>query len=78
MIESKCNAKLREMMDAHTIVVNEAQAKVRRHETELKALTDRFHLEQRGKHSEQGSLEKRVQDLAEAERRLQTEVEELK
>jgi hypothetical protein len=70
VIESKYQAKIREMMDTHTSVVGESQSKVRRLETDLKTLTERLHLEQRGKHSEQGSLEKKLSELAESERRL--------
>jgi len=40
------------MMDTHTSVINEAQAKGRRLEAELKSVNDRMHIEQRGKQNE--------------------------
>lgn len=63
MIESKYNAKMRELMDQQQVQGNEWQAKVRRLEAELKAAQERIQIEQRGKASEQGNLEKRVSDL---------------
>lgn len=63
VIESKYSAKIREMMDTHTQVVGEAQAKVRRLEAELKQINERYHVEQRGKITEQGNLEKRCMEL---------------
>ena len=67
------------MMDTHTNVVNEAQAKVRRLETEVKSMQEKLLMEQRGKQSEQGSLDKRrLNELQDSETRLSQEIEELK
>ena len=41
-------------------------------------LNEKLQLETRGKLSEHGSLEKKVQDLTESERRLISELEEVK
>ena len=78
MIETKYQAKIKEMMDTHNVVVSEAQSKVRRLEQELKGMNDKLNHEQRGKMNETGSLEKRLVDLQESERRLQGEVDDLK
>ena len=41
-------------------------------------LNERLQLETRGKMSEQGSLEKKVQELTENEKKLQAELDEVK
>lgn len=70
-MESKYNGKIKEMMDTHNNVISESNGKVKRLEAELKQLHEKYHIESRGKMNEQGSLEKRMQDLQENERRLQ-------
>lgn len=63
MIETKYQAKIKEMMDTNTIVVSEAQSKARRLESDLKQLNDKYNQEQRGKQHDAGSFEKRLTDL---------------
>jgi hypothetical protein len=47
-------------------------------EQELKAATEKYNQEQRGKQHDAGSFEKRLGDLQDSERRLQQEVDSLK
>ena len=49
MIETKYQAKIKEMMDTHNVVVTEAQGKVRRLEQDLKQANEKYSHEQRGK-----------------------------
>lgn len=65
-------------METHQCLQNEQQSKVKRLENELKMINERHQLDARGKISEYGSLEKKVQDLSESEKRLISELEELK
>ena len=51
-------------------MLSEEKSKVRKLESELKTLNERVQLESRGKLSEYGSMEKRVQEMSENERRL--------
>lgn len=44
----------------------------------MKLLNERLQLETRGKLSEHGSLEKKVQELIENEKKLQAELDEVK
>ena len=78
VLESKYSAKIRDLLDQHQQQLAEEKSKARRLEAELKALSDRLLLEQKGKQTEQVSLEKRVADLQETERRLQGEIEEMR
>ena len=70
VLESKYSAKIRDLLDQHQQQLAEEKSKARRLEAELKALSDRLLLEQKGKQTEQVSLEKRVADLQETERRF--------
>ena len=78
VLESKYSAKIRDLLDQHQQQLAEEKSKWRRLEAEHKALSDRLLLEQKGKQTEQVSLEKRVADLQETERRLQGEIEEMR
>jgi len=42
VLDSKYQAKIRDLMDNHTSVVSEAQAKARRLEAEVKALQEKL------------------------------------
>lgn len=80
VLDSKYQARIRDLMDSHTVVVNESVAKARRLEAEVKALTERLLKEQALKPtSEQGAADRRrLLELQESEKRLQQEVDELK
>jgi hypothetical protein len=58
--------------------LNESNSKVKRLENEIKILNEKIHMDQRGKQNEYGSLEKKVQDLSDSEKRLMAEIEDLK
>ena len=51
---------------------------MKRLESEIKIMNEKMHMEARGKMSEHGSLEKRVQEFVENEKRLYNEIEDLK
>lgn len=78
VIESKYNNKIKEMMDTHQIVLNESSSKVKRLENEVKLLNEKIQMDQRGKQNEYGSMEKKVQEMVESEKRLLSELDEVK
>lgn len=52
VIESKYNAKMREMLETHNAVTSEHQGRARRLEGELKALQERLQMVERSKQGE--------------------------
>jgi hypothetical protein len=65
-------------METHQCFQAENQQKIKRLESELKLKNEQLQLEARGKQSEYCSLEKKVQELSETEKRLMVELEEVK
>jgi len=66
------------MLETHQCLQSEATNKVKRLENELRILNEKMQLDARGKLSQHGNLEKKVQELLENEKRTQYELEELK
>lgn len=66
------------MIEVSQCQANEAQQKVKRLENELKMMHEKLQMETRGKISEYGSMEKKLSDLQENEKRLLSEIDELK
>ena len=69
---------MKEMLETHQCLQSDSQQKVKRLENEVKLLNEKMQMDARGKMSEYGSLEKKVIELSENEKRLLNEVEEIK
>ncbi len=77
-IESKYRQQMKEQLDQNQRMNTDLSEKVKYLEKENRQLQNRLQLEQRDKMSDHGSMEKKVQDLQEAESRLQRDIDELK
>ena len=77
-IEQKYRQQMREQLDQNQRLSSDLSEKVKYLEKENRQLQNRLQLEQRDKMSDHGSMEKKVQDLQEAETRYQKEIDELK
>lgn len=62
----------------HQIVLNESNSKVKRLENEVKLMNEKMQMDQRGKQNEYGNLEKKVAEMSENEKRLLSELDEVK
>lgn len=78
VIETKFKNQIKEMTETHQCLMSETQQKVKRLENELKLKNEQIQMDARGKNAEYGSLEKRVIELSENEKRLLNELEEVK
>lgn len=77
-IEQKYRQQMREQLDQNQRLSSELSEKVKYLEKENIQLQNRLQLELRDQMSEHGSMEKKVQDLQEAEARYHKEIDELK
>jgi uncharacterized membrane protein len=57
---------------------SESQSKIKRLESEVKMMNEKLQMDARGKMSEYSSLEKKVIELSENEKRLLNDFEEIK
>lgn len=78
VIENKYKNQIKEMQEIQGSQNNEAWAKVKRLENELRIMTEKLHMETRGKQSDLGQHEKKVLDLQDNEKRLNLEIDDLK
>ena len=78
VIESKFKNQIKEINETHQCLQNDSQGKIKRLEGELKIMNERIQLDARGKISEYGQLEKKVQELLESEKKMQIELDEVR
>lgn len=78
IIEKRYKDQISQFQDISNCQQMEYQQKIKRLEGELKSLNEKLQMETRGKLNEYGSLEKKVVDLIETEKRNQSEIDELK
>jgi chromosome segregation ATPase len=77
-IEQRYQNKISELTESYTQQINDLQDKKAKLEKELKSLNDKFLLDSYGKIGNQNIIEKKVADLMESEKKLLSEIEELK
>ena len=77
-IERKYKDQLKEMVESNQLLITELSQKTKSLEKENKLLMEKLEVEQRGKLSDHGTMEKKMTELIENERRLSEEVEVLK
>jgi hypothetical protein len=78
VIENKYKNQIKEMLETHQCMQSESQSKIKRLESEVKMLNEKLQMDARGKMSEYSSLEKKVIELSENEKRLLNDFEEIK
>ena len=78
MIESKYKNQIKDIQDVHEKQISESQSKIKRLESELKVFGERSAMENRGKLNEHGQLEKKLGYKIENEKRMSSEIDELK
>jgi hypothetical protein len=77
-LEQRHRAQLKEINETHQQLCTELTQKNKQLEKELRQLTEKTRLEQKGKQTEQGSLEKKVLELGETHAKLTYEMQEVK
>lgn len=78
VMEARYKSQIKELMETHQCFQVENQQKIKRLENELKQKNEQIQMDARGKMSEYGSLEKKVIELTENEKRLMMELDEVK
>lgn len=77
-VEARYSSQIRDLQETHAGLLLTANEKVKAVERDYRLIREELELERRGRSSDSGSLEKRLQDLVESEKRLHGEVEVLK
>lgn len=77
-MEERYKSQIKDMNESHQQLYSELLLKNKQLEKDLKQLSEKTQLDQRGKMSEQGSLEKKLTSLAETQDKLKSELEEVK
>ena len=77
-IEKKYKDQIKDVTDSYEQMIQELTYKYKQLDKDYKDLTERYEIENRGKISEHGSMEKKLRDLLENEHLLQEEIKKLK
>jgi len=77
-IEKRYQSKIQELQESYQHQIDDLTEKKLKLEKELKSMNDKALLDNYGKIGNQNLLEKKVADLMENEKKLQSEIEELK
>jgi hypothetical protein len=77
-LEQRHRNQIKELNEAHQHLYNEVVQKNKQLEKELKYANDKLHFEQRGKQSEQGTLEKKVTEFQDAHSKISKELDDVK
>lgn len=77
-IEKKYKEQISELTSTHAQTVQELTLKCKQLDKDYKSLQERYELETRGKLSDYSSMEKKLKDLIDTERKLHKEIEILK
>lgn len=77
-IEKKYKDQIKDISDSYEQMLQELTLKYKQLDKDYKDLTERYEIDNRGKISEHGSMEKRLRDLLENEHHLHEEIKKLK
>jgi chromosome segregation ATPase len=77
-IEARYTSQIKDLQDNYQGIVSDLSEKNRNLEKEVRSMREELELERRNRNHDSGSLEKKVTELAENERRLLREIENIK
>jgi hypothetical protein len=77
-VEARYSSQIRDLQETHAALLQTANEKAKTMERDYRIIREELELERRGRSCDSGSLEKRLLELTENERRLIAEVESLK
>jgi len=77
-VEARYSSQIRDLQETHATLLQAANEKVKVIERDYRLVREELELERRGRSCDSGSLEKRLQELNESEKRLLGEIELLK
>ena len=77
-IEKKYKDKIRDLNEAHNSIEKDLQYKLRQTDKDYKQLQGKYDMETRGKRAEYHTMERKLTDISENEKRLQFDLESLR
>lgn len=77
-LEKKYKDQIKSMTDSHNQIIQELTLKYKQLDKDYKEISEKYEIENRGKMSEYGNLEKKVRELLQKEHELQNEIKVLK
>ena len=77
-IEKKYKDKIRDLNESHNSIEKDLQYKLRQTDKDYKQLQGKYDMETRGKRAEYHTMERKLTDISENEKRLQFELESLR
>ncbi|CAG9318657.1 unnamed protein product [Blepharisma stoltei] len=77
-IESRYSSQIKDMQENHASTTSDLTEKVKNQEKEIRSLREEIELEKRGRNSQSGNMEKRLQELTENEIKILNELDNTK